>query len=361
MKRKFSFLLCLLLPLLALGNTGDEAFKRTEVKTYSVANGAQLRVSNKYGQIVIHTWNKNEIKATITITGFGKSDAESQNIVGSVSISGKQSDNNVVLSTEYNPGGSGSRWFNFGSNKNSKDYVSIDYDIYVPQSLQMAFFDNNFGDVIVGDKITFPTKFTLNYGNYDIRDAGDVQLTVNYCSKGRVGKAGAVTLRSNYSDMKAENLRSLSAISTYSTCNINVVGEATIKATYDDYKLEDVGSLNLVGTYTDVVAAGLREDLTATLTYGDLKVRKIASTFKGANIRMTYSDAKLTFARRVPLQLDFHFVYGGIKTGSMELKNVVSEKKSVKWDYSAFANGGTEQSPKIRASGTNGDISIDVE
>ncbi|MBV8252476.1 MAG: hypothetical protein JO154_07700 [Chitinophaga sp.] len=360
MKRKFSFLLCLLLPLLALGNTGDEAFKRTEVKTYNVANGAQFKVSNKYGQIVLHTWNKNEIKATVTITGYGKSDAESQNIVGSVSISGKQSDNTVALSTEYNPG-SGGRWFNWGSNKNSKDYVSIDYDIYLPQSLQMAFVENNFGDVVVGDKLTFPTKFTLNYGNYDIRDAADVQLTVNYCSKGRIGKAGVVNLRSNYSDLKAESIRSLSAVSTYSTCSFNSIGEATIKATYDDYKLEDVGSLRLIGTYTDVVAGGLREDLTATLTYGDLKVRKIAGTFKGADLKMTYSDAKLSFARKVPVQLDFRFVYGGIKTGGMELKNVQSDKKSVKWDYSAQANGATEQSPKIKASGTNADISVDVE
>lgn len=360
MKRKFSFLLCLFLPLLALANRGEVSFKRTEVKEFKVSSGAQFKLTNKYGQVIIHTWNKNEIKATITITGFGKNDAEAQDIVSAVNINSQGSSNNVTLATDYNPR-SGSRWFSFGGGKNSKDYVNIDYEVYVPQSLSQAYVENNFGDVLTAEKLTFPASMSLNYCNFDIRDAENLQLHVNYCGKGKIGSAGNVKMNSNYSDVKIGNVKALTAASTYSNIEVERTGTADIRATYDNYKAKRVGSLQAKGTYSDFTIGALDDRVEAKLTYGDLKVEQVTAAFKGGEVKLAYGNAKLVMSRRAAVQLDVKMAYGDIKVSGLDVKNVQSVKNGVSSTYTALAGGAGEQSPVLRITGSNSDVKIIAE
>ncbi|MBV7529365.1 hypothetical protein [Chitinophaga sp. sic0106] len=360
MKRKFSFLLCLLLPLLSLANRGEVSFKRTEVKEFKVSSGAQFKLTNKYGQIIIHTWNKNEIKATVTITGFGKNDTEAQNIVSAVNINSSGSNNSVSLATDYSPKSS-SRWFNFGGGKDSKDYVNIDYEVYLPQSLAMAYIENNFGDVLAVEKLTFPAIMKLNYCNFDIRDAEDLQLGLNYCSKGKIGTANRVKMNSNYSDVKSGELKSLTVSSTYSNIEAETIGKADIKATYDNYKVQNVFGLITKGTYSDFTIGTLQEQLDAKLTYGDLKIEQLTSAFKGGDVKLTFGNAKMGVSRRLALRLDLKMTLGDVKVNGLDVKNVQSVRNGVNTSYSAYAGGAGEQSGILRVAGTNSDVKLIAE
>ncbi|SHL18728.1 hypothetical protein SAMN05444266_102361 [Chitinophaga jiangningensis] len=360
MKRKFSFLLCLFLPLLALANRGEVSFKRTEVKEFKVTSGAQFKLTNKYGQIIIHTWNKNEIKATVTITGFGKNHSEAQNIVSEVNINSTATNNSVTLATDYNAKSS-SRWFMFSGGKDSKDYVNIDYDVYVPQSLAQAYVENNFGDVLAVDKLTFPAIMKLNYCNFDIRDAEDLQLGINYCNKSKIGNANKVKLNSNYSEVKCAELKSLTVASTYSNIEAETIGMADIKATYDNYKIQNVFSLISKGTYSDFTIGTLQEKLDAKLTYGDLKIEQVTNAFRGGDVKLTFGNARLGVSKRLALRLDLRMTLGDVKVNGLDVKNVQSVKTGTTAVYTALAGGAGEQSPILRVAGTNSDVKLIAE
>ncbi|MFB6453676.1 hypothetical protein ACE38W_00265 [Chitinophaga sp. Hz27] len=353
MKRKFNCLLFLFFPLLAFANRG-ESFKRTEVKAFTVSNGAQFKISNKYGQIVFHVWNKNEVKATVTITGFGKTTAEAENVVSSVTINADNSPSAVSLKSVYSP--RAGRWFQWGGNS-SKDYVNIDYDIYIPQSLSAVMADNSFGDIIA-DKFPCDTKISISYGNYDIRDAEDLSMSASYCNKGKIGNAGMVTLSSNYSNLKADNLRGITVTSNYSNLEIGSSEKTMIVSKYDNYKIGTTGALTVHGSFSDFSVQLLKDQIEALLSYGDISIKKVALGFKSGKLSLSYGDAKLIFPRKQQLRLEASMTYGDFNTGDMELKNVESIRKNTSMSYVGFANGGNSQSPLLQATGKNCDINL---
>lgn len=358
MKLKFKCLLFLLLPLLAQAHNGATVYKKTVVKEFKVNNNATLNLSNKYGKIIFHAWNKNEIQATVTITGFGKNDEQAKAIADLVDINTNQSGNTVSFNSVYSPSKNNSGWFSWGGKMDSKDYVNIDYDIYIPQSLQDLLVKNQFGDVIA-DKFSFPVTLEMNYCTFDIREAQNLTFKINYCDKGKIGKAGKVTVRGNYSTIRGEQLESLDANSNYSEYAFGRVGTLKISSNYDDYKMEALGAVLGRSTYSDVVIKELQQSADLNMTYGDVKIEKVGTGFKQADFQLTYSDLKMNFARRQPLSIEANLVYGDIKTGGLELKNVVSIEKSVTLKYSALAGGGSESSPYIKIRGTNTDVKLD--
>ncbi|WP_160715709.1 hypothetical protein [Chitinophaga solisilvae] len=360
MKLKFSFFLCLLLPLFTFARIGDVTYKRTITKEFTVSAGAVFNVSNKYGKVIFHTWNKNEIKAVIAVTGFGKTDTEAQGIAEMVEIDAEQNGGEVALRTRYNPTKSGSSWFSWSNGRrDSKEYVNIDYDVYIPQSLARLKVSNQFGDVLA-DRLNFPAEMALSYCTFDIREAEDLNLRISYCDKGKIGKAGKVNIQSSYSKVRADQVSAWITSSSYSDFEIGNATDVQFDVTYGDAKFEKVGNLSGKVTFTDIKILELLESINYKGTYADIKVNKVATSLKNAEFVLTYSDLRMNVARRQPLQLQAKMVNGDLKTGGLDLKNVVSNKSTSSLSYTAQAGGGSEQSPRIIIKGVQSDAKLDV-
>ncbi|MDQ0107013.1 hypothetical protein J2T02_002126 [Chitinophaga terrae (ex Kim and Jung 2007)] len=360
MKLKFKCLLFLLLPIMAYAVEGKTAYKKIITKNFTVDNNANFNVANKYGKIIFHTWNKNEVKATITITGFGKDDAQAQSNAEAVEIKSENSSSQISLRTTYNRPGSGGSWFSWGNNNNdTKGYVNIDYDIYVPQSLQQVMVDNQFGDVIV-ERFTFPAILNMNYCTFDIRDAENLNLKINYCDKGKIGRAKEVDLKANYSTVNVERAENIVTAANYSNFTVERAQDVKLNANYSDLKIGKINSLDGKYTYSDVKAEEVQSEINVSLTYGGIKVEKVGTGFKGADLRGVYSDIKLAFSRRQPLAIQANLVYGNLRVSGLDVKNVYSEKKGSVHNYSAIAGGGNDGSPQVKIKGTNTDVNLDV-
>ncbi|WP_298739070.1 hypothetical protein [uncultured Chitinophaga sp.] len=358
MNVKFKILLFLLLPVLACAHQGDTEFKRTVSKEFNVNSGAQLNVHNKYGKIIIHTWSQNQVKATIVITGFGKNTSEAQEIANAVDIQASGDPGTVTFQTNYSS--KGGKWF-WGGNKDSKDYVNIDYEIYVPKSLGMLSLENSFGDVIT-DQLPFAAKMRLNYCFYAIREAGKtLEMDMNYCSKGRIDKAGELVIKANYSDIRCEAADKLDSRSNYCDYTIGNIGSLTVRANYSDYKIRQLGSINATGNYSDFSVSSLQDRADLKLTYSDVKLKDVSAAFKGGYVNLTYSDLEMTLSNKVALKLDVHLTYGDLETGGLSLKNISSIKKSQNLTYSATTASGGEGSPVLEIRGVRSDVELDAK
>lgn len=358
MKEKFSILLFLLIPILTYGIKGDSEFKKVIVKQFSTNPGTTLNISNKYGKIVVHTWQKNEVKATITITGFGKSVEEATSIVNMVDISMGNSGNNASLQTVYNPS-SGNKWFSWGNKKDSKDYVNIDYDVYVPERLAKLALDNNFGDVIT-DVLSFPTAISMNYCNYDIKEAErQLDINMNYCDRGRIGKAESVTIRANYSNLKSDAISALVAKSNYCEYTLGTVNSLTTSGNYDEYTVNKIGSFTGNNTYTDFRITEVQTEIRSKLVYGDLSVKTLGTGFKNGELNLTYTDVKLGIPQRLALQISVQLNHGDVKTGDLSLKNVTNIKKNSQLTYLALTSAADDKSATLSVNGVYSDVDFE--
>lgn len=357
MKENFKILLLLLFPVLAYGAKGDSEFKRTITKEFNNGSNSNLSISNKYGKVTIHTWSKNSIKATIVITGFGKDVEEAQSVSNMVDISASSNGNSTSFQTVYNPSGSGNRWFSWGSGKkDSKDYVNIDYDIYVPDDLARLTIDNNFGDVIT-DVLSFPASINMNYCTYDIKEAQkSLDLHMNYCQKGRIGKANLVTVKANYSSIRSESIGSLTASSNYSEYQLGAVGRMEVKGNYDEYTVSKVGTFTSRCTYTDFHIGEVQGEITANLVYGDLSVKNVTSGFKRGDIHLTYTDVKLGVQQNLAFQIKVNLTSGDLNINDISFKNVTSVKKNSQLSYTGSTAG--DQAPQLNIQGVYSDIDL---
>jgi hypothetical protein len=356
MNVKFKILLLLLLPALACAHQGDTEFKRIVSKDFNVNSGAQLNVSNKYGKIIVHTWAKNQVKATIVIKGFGKNNSEAQEIANAVDIQSNADPGNVTLKTSYT-GEKGGKWF-WSGNKDSKDYVNIDYELYVPQSLGMLALENSFGDVIT-DQLPFATRMRLNYCFYAIKEASKtLELDMNYCSKGRIDKAGDLMIKANYSDVRCEVVGKLDTKSNYCEYYIGDLGSLVVKSNYSDYKIRQLGSINATCNYSDFNVSSLQDRADLKLVYSDVEMKDVGSSFKGGSMNLTYSDLTMSLSTKVALKLDVNLNYGDLETGDLPLKNVSSIKKNQSLSYSAITASGGDNSPVLEIKGTRSDVHL---
>jgi hypothetical protein len=358
MNVKFKILLLLLLPVWACANQGDIEFKRTVVKELNLNNGAQLNVSNKYGKIVVHTWAKNQVKATVVITGFGKNTSEAQEIANAVEIQANADAANATLHTSYNTSKGNSKWFPWGDKKDSKDYVNIDYEIYVPKSLNLLVLENKFGDVIT-DQLPFAAKMNLSYCFYAIREASKtLELNVNYCDKGRIDKADELIIRANYSDFQCNAAAKMDIKSNYSDCILGDIGDLVSKANYCDYKIRQLGSISASGNYSDFIITNLQESIDVRMVYGEVKAKEVAAGFKGGSASLTYTDLRLALSTKTALHLVVDLKHGDLETDGLSMKNVSSIKKNQSLSYTGFTANGNEQSPRLTIYGSNSSVDL---
>ncbi len=359
MSVKSNLLLLLLLPVWAFAHQGDSEFKRTVTKEFTVNNKANFTVSNKYGKIIVHTWPKNQIKATVIITGFGKNTSEAQEIANGVDIQSNADAGNVTMQTNYNAS-SGSKWFSWGNRKDSKDYVNIDYELYVPNNLELLTLENNFGDVIT-DALPFAAKMRLNYCFYAIREASKtLELDMNYCSKGKIDKAGNLIIKANYSDIRCDEATSMDVKSNYSDYTLGTLGSLVAKSNYSDYKIRQLGSIETSSNYSDFNVTNLSESTDLRLVYGDFKAKEVAVGYKGGKADLTYSDLKLPINTKTALRILVNLNYGELEIDGLPVKNVMSLKKNTSLSYAATTTSGNDQSPTLTINGKQSDVDLEM-
>ncbi|PUZ24314.1 hypothetical protein DCM91_12850 [Chitinophaga costaii] len=346
----------LLLPAAVLAKDGKDQFKRTIDVSYPVSDGAALNVSNKYGKIILHTWNKKEVKATVVITGFGKNAEESKSITESVDVNINHSESAVSFQTNYMSNGRG--WLSWSGKKDSKDYVNIDYEVYVPTTIGQLAIGNNFGDVITDD-LPCSLKLTMNYCYYDIRSvSGTLDANMNYCTKGKFGKVGNMRARANYSTIKLDAVNTLDAKSNYCEYVIENVNELLVSANYDDYTITKVGRLQSNTTYSDFKIGTLTQDADVKLVYSDVKIKELGANFKGINGRGTYSNISVWLSDRLDVKVEGDLNHGDVNITGLSMKNVNSTEKSGHVNYSGRTNASCSACPVIRLTGVYSDLTV---
>ncbi len=134
---------------------------KTYNKSYTVSNDDRITLDNRFGELKINTWNKNEVKVDITIRAEARTDEVAQRILDKISIQDGKSGNGVYFKTIVG-NDNNQRW-----EKGEKQGFSIDYVVSVPARNPLNA-SNEFGNMVIGDysgELTLQSKFgSLNAG-----------------------------------------------------------------------------------------------------------------------------------------------------------------------------------------------------
>ena len=256
MKRTFKNILPFLLLFTTVHLFAQEGDKKKERKRYEnfkernisktyTASGNTLNIDNRFGNIKITTWDKNEIKVDIHLETSSTDKEFTEKSFERMDVEESKDGNNINLKTVLNKGGEK----NVSCN-NCSNTIVVDYDIHIPANNALKI-QNSFGDITIPDytgqvsltvkyggliagKLSRPEKIEVSFGNAELKSLSNIDLEFKY-SKVTIGSLmGNCKLKFSfcgYSKVNLDNgLTSLTVNDSYSS--VHLVPPAKLAASY---------------------------------------------------------------------------------------------------------------------------------
>jgi hypothetical protein len=252
--RQFSPLclaLILSLPLIGKAAGGDDEVKkkRTINKSYTVTAEDKLEINNSFGDVVVSTWDKNEITVDIEIGATASTEEKAQGIMDKIDVKEIHDGHIISLKTKIehnndNDEGNGNGKHH-GDGEHKKSFY-INYVIHMPAVNPMEL-ENSFGKTTVPDfngLITLTSKFgsleagkltkvdeiDVEFGKAVIAEVSNGKLTFKFDQESEIGKVnGSVRINSEFShNVKfnvANDIKELGVYESYSSVRMVVTKE----------------------------------------------------------------------------------------------------------------------------------------
>jgi len=221
-------------------------------KTYPADANDILSIENKYGNVTVNTWNRNEVKVDVQIKVSAGSDDATQKLLDNVNISDAK--NGSLISFRTIIGEVKSSWYSVFQGGSSRK-MEINYTVYMPAKNELVI-DNRYGGVYLPEL------------------------------------DGKVTINSSYGSLKARSLSNESTLRVkYGNANIDNLNNCTIQLSYGDLTVGSVNALTADVSYSPVKIGKLHTSATINLRYGGgLQIGDLDRTVKSLDISSSYSN-----------------------------------------------------------------------
>jgi hypothetical protein len=312
-------------------------------KEYTAGANTTLEISNRYGDVVIQSWDKDQVVIDVKITVELPNKERAQKLLDYIDVQFTEGENSISAKTIIDDK------FNFTGWGDSKRF-SIDYNVKMPvktaltlynkygntdidELYGLVYLDIKYGSLKAGKltrgNIKPLNRLSLSYGTGTVDEAGWLDLYIRYVGKMDVTRSQAILLDSKYSKL------SLGSTSS-------VVGESK----YDNIRIESINNLVLDNGYTETNIGELIKKLSYTGSYGSFSIDRIPSGFESLDVETHYMGVKLGIEESANYKLQAKVSYGGLKYNEDNFKN----QRRIVENNSNEVTGivGTEESPAAR-------------
>jgi hypothetical protein len=210
----------LLIGTLAFSNTaiaGEEPKiekKKTYSKSYNVSNSDKVSFDNRFGELKITTWDKNEVKVDVTMTGKANTDERAMEILNGIRIEDGKTGSGVFFKTHIE--NQNRKHDKEDKEKYRNEGLSIDYTVFMPSRNPLTA-KNEFGKTTIPDyagEIEVESKFgsltagnlanvkrvRVEFGESDIESINNGKLNIHFSGKSIVTRlSGSVDVTLEHS------------------------------------------------------------------------------------------------------------------------------------------------------------------
>ncbi len=299
-----------------------QEFTKTVKKEFPISTTGIVDLTNKYGKVEVHTWERNRVKIDVTIVVDARSESAAQDVFDRIQIDFSNDDDFVKAETTIEPSNS---WW--GSNNNKSEF-QINYEVYMPESCNLEL-NNQYGDSSV-EAISGKADVKVKYGNFQLDGVGgDLHVYLGY-GNGTIAKARDVTADVSYSKINFNDVQDVNFDTKYSKVYVDKGAVIKADSKYDHFYFGKIDRLNCEShygnveisdaetviadsRYTDYVVGKLRENADFNIEYGGLKLMDLTKGFSSVLLDGKYSDFKIYVEPEASFTLDGATNYAAIK------------------------------------------------
>lgn len=298
------------------GLTG-QSFEETRhlTRTFKATESTLVDINNKYGSVMVTTWDKDSVKIEITRKISEKSEDRFKRIRENIDFQFTDLPNYIAATTLL-----GSKHATLMQNvKEATNYLSasesgttIDYKISMPAHTHLKVV-NKYGDVAL-PSLTGKVTVEVANGNFQARELdGTTTLNLSF-GNAQIKQIRQGNLTINFINLTIGQADNLSIDTKSSTLTFDKIEQATITSRRDQITLRSAQTITLDGYFTKVTAHQIGSSAVFKMTYGELTQLTLDALFKkcdlilqscDATIQITQPDSynALIKASRAPMQL----------------------------------------------------------
>ena len=188
--------------------------KKNYSKSYDVGANDKVSFDNRFGELKITTWNKNEVKVDVTMTSKANTDARAQEILDRIKIEDGKNSSGVYFKTKLE--NEDKKHDKNDREKYRNEGFTIDYVVYMPTRNPLVA-KNEFGKMIIPDysgEVEVVSKFgnltagnlpnvksiRVEFGDSEISSINNGKLNIQFSGRSVVNRvSGAVDVSLQHS------------------------------------------------------------------------------------------------------------------------------------------------------------------
>lgn len=319
------FLLVGLMGVLPLSAQRQE-FTKTIKKEFDLSPEGLTNISNRYGKVIVKSWDKNRTKIDVKITVRASSEDNAKKVFDRIRIDFTNTSDMVSAQTTIDAE-KGTGW-NWTFTSNSKNDYTIDYDVTIPAAGRLDL-SNKYGDAFLSS-IGGKSRLDIKYGNVQLEEIKEhLSLLLGY-GNGTVVKAKDITVSGSYCQLRVSEAKDVDVTSKYSKISITRAGDVKSNSQYDSYKVEEVRdfkntgkydnlgitfaeNLSVQSKYAEVAVQKVSNSVDLDLHYGSATIDKVAKGFSEVRLLGNYADFKVKVEEGANYQVEAVADYAGIR------------------------------------------------
>jgi hypothetical protein len=292
----------------------DFAKSKSINKSYQVGKNHELDIENKFGEVKITTWDKNEIVVNIIISIESNSEKETLKRLDNIDVRINEDSDKTSFETYFKN--------EKHKNNNGKSEMSIDYEVKMPKSNKLTL-DNSFGAFIIND-LDGQADITVKFGSARMGKLNndENELLVEFSDPVEVDhfEKGKITVK--YSKLKLNSSTQLNLDSEFSNSEIEGVGNLDLDIKFGSFKVDQIIDADVNSNMSSIQINTLVESGDFEAKYGSLTIDLVKKGMRNLKVDGEFSPIKITIEEGASFNAEIY--------GSMANINVPSEGWSEK-------------------------------
>ncbi len=295
---------------IAATNAKGQEITREFSRLFKVDDATAVVISNRYGDVTVETWNRNEVSIDVLVTAEMSTTERSEKLLEMISVEFVENDTSVGATTLLD-----SR-FSTVTRGAGTNRFKIDYTVRMPgkNNLNIA---NRYGNIKIDEHPGW-VNIDLRYGNLvALRLTRGNQKPINCIAlsygKATIDEAGWLSIISRYiTDLSIRKVQAMMLDSRYSKVTIDEAGSIVADSKYDNIDVRNINNFVAETAYTTMKFETLYNSLNLDAKYGSFAADAVPAGFESLIVDAAYCGITLGIDRNAAYKLQAKVNYGSL-------------------------------------------------
>ncbi|SHG71318.1 hypothetical protein [Flagellimonas flava] len=295
-----NMMLALLFGLITTSLAAQSERTKQWKKSYDLPASGTVQIENKYGNVAINGWDREELQVVIDIKVVHRKDENAKKLLDRIQPEVTQAGDFIRITSEIVDRSSSlfSRYFNKANPFDfDKSNIKIDYEVYMPVNAELNI-TNKFGDVVIG-AWNGDLEANLQHGDIWINDPVSTAKVDMRFGKLNFGDVGYGNIKMSNGAIDIENAQKLKIISSGSDIKLDDVANLELYSSKDEVYLEAVGSLRGDFKFSNVDIGSVDSEMFLTLRIAEVEIKKVLRSDAGIDIVQESSQVNINVSGMV--------------------------------------------------------------